>query len=270
MYCRDERLHFSAVKELDKSPIHFAWAVAHGKFDTRGMRIGRAVHALTLQQIEPYVFNGDRRGSKWTEFVAERSLIAVDLVDDYYHRDNVSDVLTPPEWDSVRWMRDRVDADPYAREVLARCANRETSQDWIYKGHPWRGKIDAHGNGAIMELKSTKCAAKYAYLRDAGRMHYDAQLVAYDIALGTIPNGPDTEWQEHYQIAVENVAPFTVQVYKTATVRKDQALERLDRWMMVFDACHRSNDFTIPYERGIMEWDAEIVFGTTEEDEDDE
>lgn len=269
MYCRDGALHFSAVKELDKSPMHFAWAVKHGKFDTKGMRIGRAFHALTLQGIEPYVFDGDRRGSKWTEFVKERSLAPVDLVDDYYQRDSISDVLTPPEWDAVRWMRDRVIAHPDASEILARCLNRETSHSWTYKGHPWKGKIDAHGDGAVVELKSTKCAAKWAYLRDAGRMHYDAQLVAYDIALGTIPAHLATDWTEHYQIAVENSAPYAVQVYKTSNVRKDQALERLDRWMMVFDACHRSGDFGGAYEQGISEWDADL-FTTTTEDEDDE
>lgn len=267
MYCRDGSMHFSAVKEIDKSAAHFAWAVQHGKFDTRGMRIGRVWHALTLQEIEPYVFDGDRRGAKWAEFVKERSLQSVDLVDDYYQRDNVSDVLTPPEWDVVRWMRDRTMADHHARELLARCTNRETSHEWVYKGHPWRGKIDAHGDGAILELKSTKCAAKWAYLRDAGRMHYDAQLVSYDIALGAVLCGLDTEWQEHDQIAVENSAPFAVQVYQTANVRKDQALERLDRWMMVFDACHRAGDFGGYYQQGITEWDADIITHDEEEDE---
>lgn len=273
MYSRDGFCHFTAIKEMDKSPMHYAWNVTHNKFDTRGMRLGRAVHALVLQDIEPYVFtDGDRRGAKWKEFVEERSLQAVELVDDYYQRDNISDVLTTPEYDSVRWMRDRVHADPEAREWLAICTEREVSVEWNMMGHPWRGKIDARSplKSHILDLKSTKCAAKYSFLRDAGRMHYDAQLVAYDIASGIVPTGSDTEWGEYALIAVENVAPFAVQVYRIPNLRKDQALERLERWMMDFDACVKAGSFGRAYHQGAIEWDAEITFGQQDEEEDED
>ena len=80
MYSSDGAIHFSAFKEMAKSPMHYAWRVANPMLDTPSMRLGRAVHALTLQGIEPYVFQGDRRGTKWTEFVAERLLQPVELV----------------------------------------------------------------------------------------------------------------------------------------------------------------------------------------------
>ena len=65
MYSRDGAIHFTAFKEMDKSPMHYAWAVANQKFDSRGMRLGRAVHALILQEIEPFVFtDGDEHAGR--------------------------------------------------------------------------------------------------------------------------------------------------------------------------------------------------------------
>ena len=271
MYSRDGAIHFSAFKEMAKSPMHYAWRVANPMLDTPSMRLGRAVHALTLQGIEPYVFQGDRRGTKWTEFVAERLLQPVELVDDYYQRDNISDVLTPPEWDRARWMRDRVAADTDAAEILALCQEREVDIAWPMMGHPWKGRIDGRGHGILMDLKSTKCAAKWSFLRDAGRSHYDAQLVAYDIGSGAqyLGTTAETEWSEHRLVAVENIAPFAVQVYATSNLRKDQAAERLTGWMMYFDACVKAGDFCCAYNQGVIDWDAELIFGG-EDDEDEE
>lgn len=272
MYSCDGFCHFTAIKEMDKSPMHYAWSVSNAKFDTKGMRIGRAVHALALQEIEPYVFSdGDRRGPKWKEFLEERKLQAVELVDDYYQRDNISDVLTIPEWDSVRWMRDRIYADPEAIEWLKECTDREAAIEWRMMGHPWRGKLDAAtpSRTRILDLKSTKCASKWFFLRDAGRMHYDAQLCAYDIGCGTVYGGSETQWAEHALIAVENVAPFAVQVYRVPNLRKDQSAERLVGWMMEFDACIKAGSFGRAYHQGEIEWDADIKFGSDDDEEDD-
>ena len=60
MYSRDGSLHFSTLKYIQQSPAHYAHAVSRTDFDSQAMRIGRAVHALVLQDIEAVAVQEDR------------------------------------------------------------------------------------------------------------------------------------------------------------------------------------------------------------------
>ena len=273
MYSRDGAIHFSALKMMAESPLHYAWFVQNDSGDTPSRKLGRAVHAATLQGIEPFVFHGDRRGSKWTDFVAEYRLSnGVIESESYYSRDAVEDVLTTPEWDKVRYMRDSIFADKRAYDLLKECTEREVDLSWTVNGHPCKGRIDARNPARtiLVEVKTTKCAKRFAFLRDAERMNYDAQLPWYDIGQGKRWIPGSTEWSEHYIVAVENVAPFATQVYHVSPLKVDQGYDKARRLIDEFSACVENDGFRRAYSNEVIEWDADLMLGSADDEEETE
>ena len=273
MYSRDGAIHFSALRMMEESPLHYAWFVSNDRGDTPGMRLGRAVHAVALQGIEPFVFEGDRRGAKWTSFVAERELHHIEIESEsYYSKTAISDVLTTSEWDKARNMRDSVFRCKLASDLLRECSETEVDLSWSVNGHPCRGRIDARNPGRtiLVELKTCRSAKKFAFLRDAERMSYDAQLPWYDIGQGKRWIPGSTDWSEHYIIAVENVAPFATQVYKVSPLKVDQGYDKARRWIDEFSACVENDGFRRAYSDELISWDADLMFGSAQEEEEDD
>lgn len=251
MYSNDGALHFSTLKYIKQSPLHYAHAVARTDFDSPSMRIGRAVHALVLQGIEADVYEGERRGKAWTEFKESRG--------------SVSDVLNSAEWAKVQRMRDAVFADQFAREVLDTCTVREEELSWTRDGHPCKGRLDARSpsRSALCDLKTAKTVEPFAFMRDARRASYHGQLPWYDNGQGKgIGN-----WSDQFVIAVENIEPFPVQVFQLSPLCIVQGWDETCEWMARFDECFRSGKFAQGYRPGIVEWDAELVFASADDEE---
>lgn len=271
MFSPDGALHFSALKHIGKSPMHYACAVQRTDWDSPGMRIGRAVHGLVLVDQAPRVFEGDRRGTKWKEFVAEYALENAPQYDEDQRCTNaIGDVLTRTEWDKVQLMRDALYRNPIAMALLSQCEEREAGIEWTRNGYRCKGRIDARSidRRVMLDLKTCKDASQWHFLRDAHRMSYHAQLPWYDNGQGVEVCGPDTKWADQYIIALENTAPYAVQVYKLDPLRIDQGWEETEKWMDTFCRCMEENKFTRSYSDQIVIWDAEIKF--TEDEEEDE
>ena len=272
MFSPDGAIHFSSLKHIAKSPLHYAHAVAKTDYNTPSIRKGLALHGLVLTGQDPEVFDGDRRSAKWKEFVVERALTVVPMYDeDQRCTNSLSHVLTASEWDDVRWMRDAVLSNPLSRAILDQCTEREVPIEWQRNGFRCRGKIDGRSTSGriLMDIKSCKDASKWRFLRDAHRMAYHCQLPWYDHGQGVEVCGPDTNWSDQYLIAVENAAPFAVQVYKLDTLRIDQGWQETERWMERFAECVQKDDFRDPYSREVITWDADIIVSDDEEDDED-
>lgn len=251
MYSRDGALHFSTLKYIQQSPAHYAHAVSRTDFDSPAMRIGRAVHALVLQDIEAVVFEGERRGKAWAEFKEGR---------------DVADVLNSAEWDKVRRMRDAVFSDRDATFLLNLCTEREVELEWMRGAHPCKGRLDARApdRAALLDLKTARTVEPRAFMRDAHRQSYHAQLPWYDYGQG---NGRET-WADQFVIAVESSEPFPVQVFQLSPLLIQQGWDATEEWIAKLDACIASDGFAGGYRPGIVEWDAELVF--TQDDDEEE
>lgn len=249
MYSRDGALHFSTLKYIAQSPAHYAHAVSRTDFNSPAMRIGRAVHALTLQGIEATVYEGERRGKAWAEFKEGR---------------DVADVLNSAEWDKARRMRDAVMADRDAAHLLSACSEREVEVEWVRGGHPCKGRIDARSpdKRALLDLKTARTVEPRAFMRDAFRQSYHAQLPWYDFGQGNADS-----WADQYVIAVESSEPFPVQVFRLSPLLIQQGHDLCDEWLAKLDACIASGGFGGGYRPGIVDWDAELVFGGDDEEE---
>ena len=251
----DGRVHQSDLKAIAESPAHYQWRINHPQDDSPSKRIGRALHALYLQNIDPVTFDGKRSTKAYTEFVAPLG-------------DAAEDVLITSERDTVLRMRDALVADVHATEILSRCPEREVSIEWELMGLPCSGRLDLRGPGVLADLKSCRSAHPRKFLWEAERkFHYDAQLPWYDVGGGIKPIGPDTKWSDQYLIAVENVAPYNVLVYQLDPLRIDQGWSKIVEWMQILNSCLKSGKWP-GYLEGIQVWGGSISM--CEEDEEDE
>ena len=253
----DNRVHQSDLKAIESSPAHYKWQIDHQRPDSAAMRMGRALHSIYLQGIHPICFEGGKRGTKaWDGFVEMLT--------------NPDDVLIPAERDTVLRMHEALERDPDAKALMSRCIEREVALEWDLMGLPCAGRLDARGPGVLMDLKSCRAAYPKKFLWEAAnKLHYDAQLAWYDVAGGVIPCGPDTAWSEQYLVAVENVAPYNVQVYKLDNLRIDQGWEKIQRWMQILNACLKSGRWP-GYLEGVQAWDGELSFAEPDDEPDDE
>ena len=133
-------------------------------------------------------------------------------------------------------------------------------------GIPAAGKIDLCGPASVDELKTCATASPRKFLFDADRMWYDAQLAWYQMAQGIEYVGPDTEWLSSRIVAVENKAPFVVQVFELDPLRLNQGADKICRALDVLREAEASGVWS-GYTKGIHCWDADIISHDEEEDE---
>lgn len=246
-----ERIHFSQLKEARFSAAHLLAALNRtDRKDTPAMLMGRVIHAAWLEGVSPVVYDGERRGKAWTEF-----------------RDaNPVDIITATENEAVQRILDALSRSKEAQDVLADNEGREVAWECDILGVPAAGKIDLLGKGSVDELKTCACASPRKFLFDADRAWYDAQLAWYQMSQGVEYVGPDTEWMRSRIVAVENKAPFVVQVFDLDPLRLNQGAEKILRALDLLRECQASGIWH-GYTNGVHCWDADII---THDEEDEE
>lgn len=216
-------LHFSTLKHIDRSPAHFNAAVLGGREDTPAMMIGRAVHSLVLGGPAPVLWTGGRRyGRDWDAFRDEHS---------------GADILNASEWERAANCAAAVLRNSDAARLLARASDHELPVRWRRGGYECAGRIDACGDGVVLDLKTCQDARVGSFCRDVRRNHYDAQLEWY--AAGLAASGHSTV-TEHYLIAAESVHPHVVQVYTVTADRIELARRVVQSWLERLSVCAES------------------------------
>lgn len=206
-YERIERVNFSTLKWMARSPAHYRSVLTTPAKDTDAKKLGRVAH---LAAFEPERFNsaiavwdgGTRRGKDWDKFCSQHE---------------GKELLTLNEYDKCRAIqravRANVDAMGYVTgghgevavlwtQVIGDGANRYSFD--------CKGRLDFDGAQAITDLKTTKDASPSGFARQVVGLGYDAQAAwysdGYEIATG--------ERKPYVIVAVENYEPYVVQVYR--------------------------------------------------------
>ena len=257
MLPKDGKLHFSNLKHIATSPAHYALSCQEERTDSPAFRLGRAIHALVLQGIQPSVYHGAvRRGKEWDAFKIDAELNGI----------NSDDILNDTEYDTVMESSNAVEGCPFAVEILERANVVEQQIDFVRNGIECRGRVDAHGPGILVEIKTTKCAKPQKFLYDAHKFGYHAQMAWYDIALGTKYIPMATDWREHYIIAVETSAPYCVAVYRLDALRIDQGHTLCETWLSSLADCMESGIYPSYIPETPYIWDGEIIISDPDED----
>ncbi len=221
-----DSVHFSTLKTIDVSALHYLRARDAERKDTSALRVGRALHSLLLDADPPGVaiYEGKvRNGKAWEAFEAE-------------HDGEI--ILRRGEIETVAAMRDAVMAHPIARELLAE-GQGEVTIEWSMLGHRCRGRIDwLRPNGAIVEVKTTRKISRRAFAAEFGARFYHAQLAFYEGGLEAATGRAAADLP--HVIAIENEPPYDVAVYRVGYDTLEAGQRKIDEWMRALDVCARS------------------------------
>lgn len=209
-YDKVDRLNFSALKLLNKSPAHFEHAqTSRQHVDSDAMLRGRATHMACFEperfRAECVVFEGKvRRGKEWEAFV-ERNPDA-EILTEAIHSDAIA-------------MSKAVLACAMAQPFISG-GQGEVTLAWTHTtpavaaipGYSFecKGRLDFIPlKSALVDLKSTRDASPQAFGRQCAQLGYVTQAAWYHDAYRAITG----EARAYYLVAVESTAPFVVQVY---------------------------------------------------------
>ncbi len=177
-YAAIEAVHWSCLKEMRKSPLHYRHRELHPPEETPTMRLGRAGHTAILEPMQflrDYaLFDGPvRRGKAWEAFEA-------------LHADKT--ILKHDEYDPCVAMHDAVSEHPIASQFFAR-GRSEQAVTWIdpETGLACKARIDrlseAEGFEGLIDVKTTGTIDSRLFGTLAARMGYYAQLAHYTMGL---------------------------------------------------------------------------------------
>ena len=213
--------HYSSIKELRRSPLHYKSRVRPS--DSDALRVGRAIHAYVLDPGNANVvqFDGRRFGKSWDEFKARNAGAAI---------------LKPDDLAMVAAMHNSVAAHPHAAQLLAEGAGEATCQFEI-DGVPFKARIDwITSEGALVELKTTRDVHPRAFEREYARRLYHAQAALYWIALREC----GIDCQAAYCIAVDKSQPYEVVVYRIGQETLEAGARLLYGWIARMKECRGS------------------------------
>lgn len=295
-----ERLHFSRLRLMARSPAHFR---AAARTETRAMRGGVAAHVAALggqvivypgerrglswegfrrvmHGAEPYLYDGARTGRAWAAAKEEAGGAPILTTDEAPAAIAAREmqrarkargqypavVVTPSEYEEASRIADAVFAHRTARDLIER-SERETYAEWTYLGRDCGGTRDLVGSDHVGELKLTRCSEPGRFGRDALWRGYHAQLAWYLPSLKPAPWKPDA-----FIIAVESEAPHVVTVFDLPPETLEQGERLVRTWMEQLATCEASDEWpgyvqtTVPL---VIETDFELTgFGEDEEVDD--
>jgi hypothetical protein len=258
----DGALHFSTLKHIAESPLHFDHVLRNGIKVTKPMRVGTGVHRIVLgpQGAHDVVTWPDvRRGAAWETFKAKHEALG-------------NEILSKSEWLEAEEISAAVNANERARSLIHEVgARHELPLRWEINGVPFSTRgIDLAAPRGIADLKSTRTAKPGIFARDAIKMHYHVQLALYEE--GAKQNGIDTSGGVRL-IAVESKAPYPVQVFRLTPALLERGRRELALWIETLKACAVSNHWPA-YSDAELELDApevvELDFGDDDDDSEEE
>jgi hypothetical protein len=209
------------IKKLKESGKHYEWRYIKGNKDpdTPAKRFGRILHWALLEPAEfkrRYVIEQSFKGTgsraakaEWLESLPEDSI-----------------VIKEDEAQKIANMIDNIYSHPMASKLLSNGipelkAFSLDPEFTDHNGNPiqWFTIFDYYRSGnVIVEVKTTKCAKKFNFRADAYKYGYHIQNWINKRVCGQITN----EMPKVYIVAIENVAPYCVEVYPPTNNYLDQ------------------------------------------------
>jgi hypothetical protein len=194
----DGRMHWSDLKQLAKSPAHYAYAIDHPRKQTRAMRVGSCLDAIVFPGVRDFVvYEGDRRGKAWDTFAERHATVEIFTASE--HEDALG---------AARAVLESAEAAPYL------VGQHQPVVQWEYEGVPCAAGIEGERGGFdvlndpahLADLKGTMTSEPDAFARHSFSMMWHAQLAFYTYGAPHV--------RERVLIAVEQEPPHVVSVFR--------------------------------------------------------
>jgi len=219
-----DRLRWSDLKVMDRSPAHFRHNLLVKRETTDALALGIATHIATYQpelfRNEVLPWEGNRSGGEWKIFEAanrERTILKKDA------------------FDLALAMATAVRADKYAGRYVEN-GKAEQTVLWTYKRHDGgeiklKSRLDFVSRlGALTDLKTARDGSIDKFGRFAYEYGYHGQGAFYQAGLAAVIG----EELPYLLIAVEKAQPHVVQIHElkgaALAAGRDLYTRLLDRW----------------------------------------
>ena len=229
-------VNFSTLKLMQKSPMHYFWALDNPGEDTPALKMGRAVHVAVLQQpmfdrtyavmpegIDRRTKEGKAAWAEFAESVGDRETLTVEEFDECMRIR--SSIRWSTKWDFREWMT-------------------ETPLFWNdpRTGIECKCRVDAmreeEDKFLIVDLKTTTDADLKSFTRSALSYGYHMQAAHYitGVMENGLNHGKPVEW---IFLAVEKKPPYAVNVIKAMPDFVNEGRLALDELMDELEVCRR-------------------------------
>lgn len=261
-YSRIEALSISRLKELRRSPQHYAYRLNHPK-ESPALTLGTATHTAVLEperfstQFAVWSRRSDktgnlcpRNGQWWEAFEAE----------------NVGKtIITADEFALATQMQAAVRSNPLAMRYLE-AGDPEVTMTWFLDGRPCRGRVDwltrVDGVPHVVGLKTSRDCRLFKFGNQAAQLGYHLQWGFYFDAFKAIKECEP----RMVEIVVESEAPHAVAVYSIPQDIVDQGRDEYQELMLRLAECESTGHFPGPQEHeeplSLPSW----VYGETADD----
>ena len=240
MHPRDVPVHFTNLREMSKSPLHYLTRVASPSEPTAAMRFGTLVHTLAVGGPQPIIYDGPRSGDG-----SRKALKA------FKEAHKGVTVYMPEDIEEARWCAESLRSNPRSAPLLV--GQHELEIDWAIGATACSSRLDVLGDGFITEIKTASCVQPDRF-RSAciGRYAYHAQLAFYRMAAAwrtieaTRAAGKvlrDVPRRECFIVGVETRAPFDVIVFRLTERCLDAGGRLCHAWLTRLQSCLESDQW---------------------------
>jgi hypothetical protein len=211
-YCELDAWNASKIKKLAESPMSFIQSQKEHAA-SHSMGLGTLVHSLVLEPStvdDEYIVLPETRtdakgnevkfvksGKYWESFRADIGTCTA---------------VSAADWEKANLMAQNVLAHPLAAKLLAAASDRELTIEFDSIFGASKARIDAAGNGYVLDLKTTATIEPRRFGYASEKFGYDIQSAFYrDALVSADPAAMDATF---IFIAVENVAPYDIACYE--------------------------------------------------------
>jgi hypothetical protein len=231
---KDDRVHWSDLHQMRRSPAHYRYSCEHPKTPTTEMLTGAVFDALVLGVRKVIVYPGKvRNGKEWEEFRA--------------HYGTTHIICIRSEYERAQGAAEAVLSDPVAWPIIER-GQKQIVMRWTLNGVPCASGIygerggfdllDDVDGGSISDLKLTSITEPGALNRHLVSMGWHEQLAFYKT--GALANYPDMSFRTLRNICVEAAAPHVVTVMRLTPALEEMGAAAVRSYLEKYAACEAS------------------------------
>lgn len=232
-YRSNPAVSHSLLREIGRSPAHFAHRRDNPVEETEAMLLGTVIHAMVLEPSQVALrfaraIDADRRTkdgkAAWAAQQAE-----------------IGDRRLIPggTWDLACRVAEAVDRDAQSSMWIddARIGAIERPLFWTRQGVPCKGRPDSVlRDGTVLDLKTTRNGIPGFFRNEIFRRSYNTQGAFY--RSGVMADAG--RWIAHVLVVVEVEAPYAVGVYRMRDDVIDEADAIVTGWLNLYRDCERT------------------------------